>query len=136
MDSSSDQGTSYALESGSNFPESNYSDEAAERKSKIRKLLKNHKSEKLSSKSGAESQILQCYKNDLNLKRKMIENMEALKECISKVNKNIEGIGTTITQSVQLLPELVKVRRNPAPRQFPRETFQNMNPYISQIRMA
>ena len=66
----------------------------------------------------------------------MIENMEALKECISKVNKNIEGIGTTITQSAQLLPELVKVRQNLAPRQLPRETFQNMNPYISQIIMV
>ena len=62
--------------------------------------------------------------------------MAALKECISKVNKNIEGIGTTITQSARLLPELVKVRQNLAPRQFPRETFQNMNPYISQIIMA
>ena len=33
--------------------ESNYSDEATERRSKTRKLLNNHKSEKLSSKSGA-----------------------------------------------------------------------------------
>ena len=135
MAPSTDEGTGYAQESGSNFEVSNYSDEATERSSKIRKLLKNHKSEKLSSKFGAEAQMLQCYKDDLNLKRKMIENMEAseenFKERISKVNKTIEGIGTAITQSVQLLSELVKVRQNPAPRQYPQEFFQNMNPYIT-----
>ena len=87
MAPSSDEGTGYALESGSNFEESNYSGEVTERRSKIRELLKNHNSEKLNSKSGAEVQMLQCYKDDLNLKKKMIENMEALKEhfkeCIS-----------------------------------------------------
>ena len=45
----------------------------------------------------------------------MIENMETseenFKQCISKLNKTIEGIGTAITQSVQLLLELVKVRQ-------------------------
>ena len=94
-----------------NFEESNYPDKATERKSKIRKLLKNHKSEKLSSKSGAEAQMLLCYKDDLNLKRKMIENREAseenFKEGISKVKETIERMGTAITQSVQLLSELV-----------------------------
>ena len=73
MAPSSDEATCYALESGSNFEESNYSDEATERRSKIRKLLKSHKPEKLSSKSGAEAQMPHCYKDDLNLKRKMIE---------------------------------------------------------------
>ena len=67
----------------------------------------------LHSKSGADAQMLQCFKNDLNLKRKMIRKMEAseenFKECISKMNKTIEGIGTAITQSVQLLSQLVKV---------------------------
>ena len=67
----------------------------------------------LHSKSGAEAQMLQCYKDDLNLKRKMIRKMETseenFKECISKMNKTIEGIGTAITQSVQLLSQLVKV---------------------------
>ena len=130
MAPSSDERTGYAVESGSNFEESDYSDKATERRSKIRKLLKNHKFEKLSSKSGAEAQMLQCYKDDLNLKRKMIENMEAseenFKECIYKVNKTIEGIGTAITQSLQLqlLSELVKARQNPAPRQLPEEIFQ------------
>ena len=59
MAPSSDEGTGYALESGSSFEESNYFDEATERRSKIRKLLKNQKSEKLSSKFGAEAQMLQ-----------------------------------------------------------------------------
>ena len=67
----------------------------------------------LHSKSDAEAQMLQCFKNDLNLKRKMIRKMEAseenFKECISKMNKTIEGIGTAITQRVQLLSQLVKV---------------------------
>ena len=135
MAPSSDKGNGYALESESNFEESNYSDEATERRNKIRKLLKNRKFEKLSLKSGAEAQILQCYIDDLNLKRKIIEIMEAskenFKECISKVNKTIEGIGTAVTQSVQLHSELIKVRQNRAPRQLPQEIFQNMNPYIT-----
>ena len=92
-------------------------------------------SESLSSKSNAEPQMLQCYKDYLNLKRKMTENMEAseenFKERISKVNKTIEGIGTAITQSVQLLSELVKVRQNPATCQFPQEIFHNMNSCIT-----
>ena len=135
MAPSSDEGTGYALESGSNFEESNYSDEATERKSKIRKLLKKNKSAKLSSKSGAEAQMLQCCKDNLILKRKMIENMEtseeSFKDCISKVNKTIEEIGTVITPRVQLLSELVKVRQNPAPRQFPQKIVQNMSRCIT-----
>ena len=63
----SDEETDYGVESGDNFEESNYSNEASERRSKIRKLLKNHSSEKLSSESGAEAQMLQCYKDDSNL---------------------------------------------------------------------
>ena len=98
MAPSSDEGTGYALEPGSNFEESNYSDEAIERRVKNRKLLKNHMSEKLSSKFGADAQMVQCYKDDLNLKRKMIENMETseenFKKCISKVKKTIEGTET------------------------------------------
>ena len=61
----------------------------------------------------------------------MEDSEENFKECISKGSKTIEGIGTAITQSVQLLSELVKVRQNPGPRQFPREISQNMNPYIA-----
>ena len=80
MAPSSAEGTSYALESGSNFEESEYFDEATKRRGKMRKLLKNHLSEKFSSKSGAEAQMLQCYKEDLNLKGKMIKNMEASEE--------------------------------------------------------
>ena len=67
MAPSSEEGTGYKLESRSNFEENNYSDEATERRSKIKNLLKNGKSEKLSSKSGTEAQMLQCYKNDSNL---------------------------------------------------------------------
>ena len=85
MAPSSDEGTGYALEPGSNFQESNYSDEAIERRVKNRKLLKNHMSEKLSSKFGADAQMVQCYKDDLNLKRKMIENMETLEEILKSV---------------------------------------------------
>ena len=47
------------------------------------------------------------------------------------MNKTIDGIETTITQNVQLLSELVNMRQNPAPCQFPQEVFQNMNLYIT-----
>ena len=44
MAPSFDKGTGYALESGSNFEESNYFDEATDSRSKIRKLLKSESS--------------------------------------------------------------------------------------------
>ena len=47
------------------------------------------------------------------------------------MNKTVERIGEAIARSVQLLSELVKVRQNPTRRQFPREIFQNMNPYMT-----
>ena len=79
--------------------------------------------------------MLQCYKDDLNLKRLKIWKLreENFKECISKVSKTIEGIGTAITQSTQFFQnsELVKMRQNLAPHQFPQEIFQNVNPYIT-----
>ena len=66
----------------------------------------------------------------------MIENVkpseENLKEYIFKVNKTTEGIRTAITQSVQLLSKLVKVRQNPAPNQHQSCTNPaTMNPYIT-----
>ena len=92
-----------------NFEESNYSDEIIESRRKIRKLLKNHKSEKLCSKSGAEAQMLQCYKEDLNLKRKMIENMEALeenfKEC-TLITKSFDG--KTFGQNFQYFGQIFR----------------------------
>ena len=56
---------------------------------------------------------------------------EYFRERISKVNQTIEGIGTAMTQSAQLISELVKVRQNQAPRQFSQDFFQNMYPYIT-----
>ena len=50
---STENNDSKNIESGSNFEESNYSDEATGRRSKTRKLLNKQKSEKLSSKAGA-----------------------------------------------------------------------------------
>ena len=50
---STENNDSRNIESGSSFGESNYSDEATERRSKTRKLLENHRSEKIISKSGA-----------------------------------------------------------------------------------
>ena len=50
---STENNDSKNIESESSFEESNYSDEATERRSKFRKLLENHRSEKISSKSGA-----------------------------------------------------------------------------------
>ena len=50
-----------------------------ERRSKIRLLLKHLKSKKLSSKSGAEAQMLQCYKDGLNFEKKIIIIMKIWK---------------------------------------------------------
>ena len=60
----------------------------------------------------------------------MIENVKAseenLKEYIFKVNKTTEGIRTAITQSVQLLSKLVKVRQNPAPNQHQSGNYESL----------
>ena len=34
---------------------------------------------------------------------------ENFKECISKINKTVEGIGPAVTQRVQFLSQLIKV---------------------------
>lgn len=83
-----------------------------ERRAKISELLKNRKDNKMTNKLSCETQMLNCAKDDLNLKRKMAENMEKsdteLSETIKKVNKTMESIGQSIKEGFSLMAEIMK----------------------------
>ena len=74
---------------------SNHPKQAAE-------FLKDCCDKKITTSVGPDTQLLQYAKEDLNLKRKMIEKMEKANEelnnNIAKVNKTLDGIGEVMKQ--------------------------------------
>ena len=66
----------------------------------------------MTNKLSCETQMLNCSKEDLNLKRKMACDMEKsdaeLSETINKVNKTMESIGDSIKQGFGLIAEIMK----------------------------
>ena len=60
---------------------------------KMKNFLKNCRSQKLSTRMGAKSQMIQFAKEDLNLKRRLLEQLE--KSDID-FNQNITKVGRTV----------------------------------------
>ena len=79
---------------------------------KVKTFLKNHRSQKLSTRMGAESQMLQFAKEDLNLKRKLLEQLEKLdadfNQNIAKVGRTMDTISNVMQQCLGVLGNLVK----------------------------
>ena len=79
---------------------------------KVKTLLKNHRSQKLSTRMGAEFQMLQFAKEDLNLKRKLLEQLEKLdadfNQNIAKVGRTMDTISNVTQQCLGVLGNLVK----------------------------
>ena len=79
---------------------------------KVKTFLKNHRSQKLSTRMGAESQVLQFAKEDLNLKRKLLEQLEKLdadfNQNIAKVGRTMDTISNVTQQCLGVLGNLVK----------------------------
>ena len=98
------------------------------RRESISTLLKEHKTRKLCTRISPDTQMLQCFKEDLALKRKLADKLEKtdedLTQCLTNVNKTMETIGSAMTQTVQLLGELV---RSPHGGQFYNQAESNFN---------
>ena len=79
---------------------------------KVKTFLKNHRSQKLSTRMGAEFQMLQFAKEDLNLKRKLLEQLEKLdadfNQNIAKVGRTMDTISNVMQQCLGVLGNLVK----------------------------
>ena len=71
---------------------------------KVEEGLKNRRDQKLSSKLSTDTQLLNISKEDLPLKRKLVEQLEKSEErfnsSMNKVFKSMENISSCIQQSV------------------------------------
>ena len=74
---------------------------------KVKTYLKNRRSQKLFTRMGAESQMLQFAKEDLNLKRKLLEQLEKsdadFNQNIAKVGRTMDTISNVMQQCVDIL---------------------------------
>ena len=79
---------------------------------KVKTFLKNRRSKKLSKRMGAESQMVQFAKEDLNLKRRLLEQLEKsdadFNQNIAKVGRTMDTISNVIQQCVGKLGNLAK----------------------------
>ena len=77
-------------------------------------FLKDRRDKKLTARVVPDTQLLHCAKEDLNLKRKIIEKIEKAEEelnsNIAKVSKTLEGIGEVMKQCVGILSNIVAPR--------------------------
>ena len=97
---------------------------ANEHRKNVEELLKNRKDKKLCSKTGSGTQMLNIAKEELSLKRKLVEKLdksdEEFRASMEKVNKTMENIGNAIQQSVGILSQLVRPQQYyPNPSQQP-----------------
>ena len=76
--------------------------QASSYRKQVGEFLKDRRDKNLTTRVDPDTQLLQCAKEDLNLKRKMIEKMEKANEelnnNIAKVNKTLDGIGEVMKQ--------------------------------------
>ena len=79
---------------------------------KVKTFLKNRRSQKLSTCMGAESQMLQFAKEDLNLKRKLLEQLEKsdadFNQNIAKVGRAMDTVSNVMQQCIGILGNLAK----------------------------
>ena len=84
--------------------------QASSHRQQAGEFLRDRRNKKLTARVGPDTQLLQCAKEDLNLKRKMIEKMEKadeeLNNNIAKVSKTLDGIGEVMKQCVGILSNI------------------------------
>ena len=94
-----------------------------DRRDKIAKFLKDRKDAKMTKKLNCETQMLNCAKEDLGLKRKIAVDMEKsdneMSEAMTKVNKTMESIGDSIKHGFALMAEVMKQTQAPPAIFFP-----------------
>ena len=89
---------------------------------KVEEGLKNRRDKKLSSKLSMDTQLLNISKEELSLKRKLVEQLEKSEEefnsGMNKVFKSMENISSCIQQTVGILAHLANQRQTPYQQQY------------------
>ena len=97
-------------------------EQTTNRRKKVEEGLKNRRDKKLSSKLSMDAQLLNISKEDLSLKRKLVEQLEKSEEefnsGMNKVFKSIENISSCIQHAVGILAHLVNQQQTPYQQQY------------------
>ena len=92
------------------------------RRRKLEEGLKSRRDKKLSSKLSMNTQLLNISKEELPLKRKLVEQLEKSEEefnwGMNKVCKSMENISSCIQQTVGILAHLVNQQQTPYQQQY------------------
>ena len=118
----------------------NTSCSSKDRRAKIAKFLKDRKDAKMTKKLNCETQMLNCTKEDLGLKRKIAVSMEKsdteMSQAMTKVNKTMESIGDSIKHGFALMAEIMKQTQAPSANFFPPQYPASFFPPQSQAPQA
>ena len=75
-------------------------------------MLNNRKDKKINQKLTSDAQFLNYAKEDLELKRKLLDRLDKedsdFKEGMTKINKTMETVGESISQSMMLLAQFLR----------------------------
>ena len=75
-------------------------------------MLNNRKDKKINQKLTSDAQFLNYAKEDLELKRKLLDRLDKedsdFKESMTKINKTMETVGESISQSMMLLAQFLR----------------------------
>ena len=106
-------------EEGSSLSEADKSQEECKldettkkRRATITEMLNNRKEKKINQKLTSDAQFLNYAKEDLELKRKLLDRLDKedsdFKESMTKINKTMETVGESISQSMMLLAQFLR----------------------------
>ena len=97
-------------------------EQTTNRRKKVEEGLKNRRDKKLSSKLSMDTQLLNISKEELSLKRKLVQQLEKPEEefnsGMNKVFKSEENISSCIQQTVGILAHLVNQQQAPYQQQY------------------
>ena len=105
--------------------------QASSHREQAGEFLRDRRDKKLTTRVGPGTQLFQWAKEDLNLKRKMIEKMEKadeeLNNNITKVSKTLDGIGEVMKQCVGILSNIA------APHMYNYHLQMPQGPYMTYL---
>lgn len=91
--------------------ESELDETTKKRRTKVAEMLNNRKDKKINQKLTSDAQFLNYAKEDLQLKRKLLDRLDKdsdFKESMTKINKTTERVGESISQSMMLLAQFLR----------------------------
>ena len=99
-------------ETDKNQEECKLDETTKKRRAKITEMLNNRTEKKINQKLKSDAQFLNYAKEDLQLKRKLLDRLDKedsdFKESMTKINKTMETVGESISQSMMLLAQFLR----------------------------